>query len=148
MKIAIDTNVFVYGEGINGAERAAQASEIVARLPIDDIVVPVQVLGELFRVLQRKGGFSTDRAGSAVSNLAESFELAPTTPEVLAQAIDLATLHAINIWDAVILCAAMVAGCRLLLSEDMQDGFTFGGVTVVDPFSATRHPLLTAALRG
>ena len=36
------------------------------------------------------------------------------------------------------------AGCRLLLSEDLQDGFTWRGVTVVDPFADKPHPLLAA----
>ena len=41
---------------------------------------------------------------------------------------------------------AAEVGCRLLLSEDMQDGFSWRGVTVVNPFAATRHPLLGAVL--
>jgi len=44
------------------------------------------------------------------------------------------------------LSAASAAGCRLLLSEDMQEGFTWGGVTVVNPFTDEPHPLLAAAL--
>ncbi|MCA7120267.1 MAG: hypothetical protein LGL72_12845 [Acidibrevibacterium sp.] len=38
------------------------------------------------------------------------------------------------------------AGCRLLLSEDLQEGFTWAGVTVVNPFSSPRHALLNALL--
>lgn len=41
-----------------------------------------------------------------------------------------------------ILSAAAEAGCRLLLSEDMQSGFTWAGTTIVDPFAAETHPLL------
>ncbi|HWB99103.1 MAG TPA: hypothetical protein VG672_20485, partial [Bryobacteraceae bacterium] len=54
--------------------------------------------------------------------------------------------HHFGIWDAVILSAASQAGCRLLLSEDLQDGFTWGGVTVVNPFASPRHALLEALL--
>jgi predicted nucleic acid-binding protein len=36
--------------------------------------------------------------------------------------------------------------CRLLLSEDFQDGFTWRGVTVANPFAAQRSPLLHALL--
>lgn len=54
--------------------------------------------------------------------------------------------HRLGIWDALILSAAADAGCRLLLSEDLQDGFTWGGVTVANPFAASRHPLLEALL--
>jgi predicted nucleic acid-binding protein len=61
-------------------------------------------------------------------------------------AADLATDHRLGIWDAVILSASSQAGCRLLLSEDLQDGFTWGGVTVVNPFAAERHALLEALL--
>ncbi len=57
-------------------------------------------------------------------------------------AADLANDHRLGIWDAVILSAASRAGCRMLLSEDMQNGFTWGGVTVVDPFASPMHELL------
>jgi hypothetical protein len=53
-----------------------------------------------------------------------------------------------SIWSSVILCAASSAGCTLLISEDMHDGFTWGGTTVVDPFAADRHPLPAAVLSG
>jgi hypothetical protein len=36
----------------------------------------------------------------------------------------------------------------LLLSEDLQDGFTWGGVTVANPFAARRHALLESLLGG
>jgi predicted nucleic acid-binding protein len=61
-------------------------------------------------------------------------------------AADLATNHRLGIWDAVVLSAAAEAGCRLLLSEDMQDGFTWKGITVTNPFSTLRHELLVALL--
>jgi len=51
------------------------------------------------------------------------------------------------IWDAVIVSAAAEGGCRLLISEDLQDGFTWNGVTVTNPFGAKRNELL-AALMG
>jgi len=38
------------------------------------------------------------------------------------------------------------AGCRLLLSEDLQHGFTWRGVTVVNPFLSPAPELLQAVL--
>ena len=52
------------------------------------------------------------------------------------------------IWDAVMLSAAAEAGCRLLLSEDFQEGFTWRGVSVTNPFAPERHALLDALLRA
>jgi predicted nucleic acid-binding protein len=37
-------------------------------------------------------------------------------------------------WDALILAAAQEAGCTALVTEDLQDGRSYGGVTVVNPF--------------
>jgi hypothetical protein len=42
--------------------------------------------------------------------------------------------------------AAADARCRLLLSEDLQDGFTWTGVTVVNPLAHSTHPLLRALI--
>ena len=47
VRIALDTNVLAYAEGINGAERRDAALALVRRLPQEAAVVPVQVLGEL-----------------------------------------------------------------------------------------------------
>ena len=47
-------------------------------------------------------------------------------------AADLAADHHFGIWDAVILSTASQTDCRLLLSEDLQDGFTWGGVAVAN----------------
>jgi hypothetical protein len=36
----------------------------------------------------------------------------------------------------------------LLLSEDLQDGFTWHGVTVTNPFAPRKHALLDALLNA
>ena len=74
----------------------------------------------------------------------DSFPLIETSASVSLAAMMLANDHQLGIWDAIILAAAADAGCRLLLSEDLQDGFTWSGVTVTNPFAAKRHPLLDA----
>lgn len=146
MRIALDTNVLAYAEGINGAERRGTALNLIRRLPQEAAVVPVQVLGELFNVLVRKGGKSRSDARSALLSWRDTFPVVETSPEVMLAAADLATAHHFGIWDAVILSAASQAGCRLLLSEDLHEGFTWAGVTVVNPFSSSRHALLNALL--
>jgi predicted nucleic acid-binding protein len=146
LKIALDTNILAYGEGVNDAEKRDAVLELLDDLPQGSTVVPVQVLGELFNVLVRKAGRSRAEARDALLAWRDTFPTVETTPEVMTAAVDLATDHHFSIWDAVILAAASQAGCRLLLSEDLQDGFTWGGVTVVNPFAAPRHPLLSSLL--
>lgn len=146
MRIALDTNFLAYAEGVNDSERRNAALDLVGRLPQRDVVVPVQVLGELFHVLVRKARRSAAAARAAVLGWRDAFVVAESSPEVLLSAMDLAADHQLTIWDAVILSAAAESGCRLLLSEDLQDGFTWRGVSVIHPFGAQRHPLLEGLL--
>lgn len=146
MKVALDTNVLAYAEGINGAERRDAALSLIRRLPREAAVVPVQVLGELFNVLVRKGGKSRGDARDALLSWRDTFPVVETSPGVLLAATDLATDHQLGIWDAVILSAASQSGCRMLLSEDLQEGFTWAGVTVVNPFASPQHALLDVLL--
>jgi predicted nucleic acid-binding protein len=146
VKLALDTNILVYAEGVNGSEPQARAAALIAALPLVNVVVPVQVLGELFRVLTRKARRPAIEARAAVLAWQDSFATHDTTAAALAAAMDLAADHGVSAWDAVILAVAADAGCRLLLSEDMHDGFTWRGVTVTNPFAGQRHPLLLSVL--
>ena len=147
MKVAVDTNVLAYVEGVNGQARQHSAAALVRRLPEADRLLPVQALGELFNVLVRKAGWPSDRARAAVLGWRDSFALGPTTETAMLSAIDLAADHRLTIWDSVMISVASENDCRLLLSEDLQDGFTWGGVTVANPFAAQQHPLLASLLR-
>jgi predicted nucleic acid-binding protein len=146
VKIALDTNILAYAEGVNGASRKASTLALLQQLPPDSTFLPVQILGELFNVLVKKAGRAPSAARAAMLNWGDAFPLIETSASVLLSAADLVTDHTFSIWDAVILSAAADAGCRLLLSEDMQDGFTWSGVTITNPFSSARHPLLVSWL--
>jgi len=145
MRIALDTNILVYAEGVNGALHAKTALELIKKLPESSTFLPVQVLGELFRVLVGKSAFPPPEARVVVLRWRDTFPLIETSPSVLVAALDIAD-HGLSIWDAVILSAAAAAGCRLLLSEDLQDGFTWNGVTVVNPFAPKKHEMLAGLL--
>ncbi len=87
------------------------------------------------------------QARALVLRWATAYRVLETTQDVLQGAMDLAGEHSFNIWDAVIFTAAANAGCRVLLSEDMHDGFTWHGTTIVNPYAAKPHPLLRPFLR-
>ena len=146
MRLALDTNVLAYAEGVNGAPMQDAALALVSKLPNQSTFLPVQVLGELFYLLVRKGGFSPQQARSSLLIWQDAFPVIETSQSVMTSAMDLASHHKLRIWDAVVLSAAFRAECRLLLSEDLQDGFTWSGVTVVNPFSKTPNALLMQAL--
>jgi predicted nucleic acid-binding protein len=146
VRVALDTNILAYAEGVNGTEMKRTALVVVEMLPEGSVLLPVQTLGELFNLLIRKAGRAPAKARKAILSWRDAFPLIETSAEVMLAAADLATDHQLSIWDAVILSAAAEAGCRLLLSEDLQEGFTWKGVTVTNPFSTPKHELLAALL--
>lgn len=148
MRIALDTNVLAYAEGVNGTAMQRAALDLIARLPRNEVALPVQVLGELFNVLTRKASRSRDAARAVIVSWRDTFSLLDTSAAVMLAATDLAVDHRLVIWDAVMLSAAAESRCQLLLSQDLQEGFTWRGVTVTNPFSSARHPLLTRLLIG
>ena len=146
--VALDTNVLAYAEDTNGPARKKAALDLLEKLAPESTLIPVQALGELFAVLVRKAGRPRERAREAVLTWGDTFPLIETSASVILMATELTVRHQFSWWDAVILSAAADAGCRLLLSEDLQEGFTWSGVTVTNPFAAMRHPLLDAMTRS
>jgi predicted nucleic acid-binding protein len=123
-----------------------KALDLIQRLQQGTVVLPAQTLGELFNVLVRKAKRRPVHAREAVLSWRDAFEVVETSASVIVSAMDLASDHRLTIWDSVVLAASAEAGCRLLLSEDLQEGFTWRGVTVTNPFAASLHPMLTALL--
>ncbi len=146
MKVALDTNILAYAEGTNGSLMRDRALELLRALPHGAVCIPVQVLGELLRVLVGKAKRPATRARDAILAWRDAYATIDTTDSVMVTAADLSAQHGLSIWDAVILAAAAEGDCRLLLSEDLQDGFTWNGVTVANPFAESRHPLLDGLL--
>src|SRR6516162_2282075 len=132
--------------GVNGFEPRQAALGILRRVPTRATVIPVQALGELYNVLVRKTGRSAAEARTSVMAWATTYSTANTTRSPLVAAAELAAAHRLGIWDSLILAVAAENGCGFLLSEDLQDGFIWGGLRVVNPFAVPRFPLLDALL--
>lgn len=146
MKVGLDTNVLAYASGINDDARRGIAAHLITRIGPSRLVVAAQVAGELYNVLTKKGRRTRSAAVKTVTGWRDLIGLTAHNEQTLTDALDLASRHELQIWDALITCVAAEAGCRLLLSEDMQDGFVYRGVTVANPFAERLHPLLASML--
>jgi len=158
LTVAIDTSFLVYanhvgfspGDRVPGLPQDRRKVEIAGallpRLARAGVVVPAQVLGELFTVLVRKAGRAPAAARDAVLSWRQVFTVQPTTEAVLLDACDLATERGLQIWDAVVVAAAAEAGCGFLVAEDaaVRRVGAHRGVLMVDPF-AERLPASLAA---
>lgn len=150
MRIAFDTNILAYLAGVNRA--TSDSGKIIATRELlgklagrATLVAPVQTLGELGVVLNRAGA-TREEARDIILHMRQTFASADTSDATLMSALDLTTLHQFQIWDALILSAAAEAGCAMLLSEDMQDGFIWRGVTIINPLADKQHQRLSEVL--
>ncbi len=141
--VAIDTNILACAEGADDESRRVQSVALLARLPEAAVIIPVQVLGELYRVLVGKLRQTPVQAREAVLHWSDAYEVRDSTSSALQSAFDLSAAHGLGIWDSLILSVASEQRCRVLLSEDMQHGFTWRGTTVVNPFAQPAHALLS-----
>lgn len=125
-----DTNVLIYAFAA-GDDRSARAEALL----LEGGVIGVQVLNELTSVARRKLGWQWPEIEAALAVVAELVGPAhPLTAEIHAHAVKLARDHALSFYDALIVAAASDAGCRVLLTEDLQHGRKLGGVTIRNPF--------------
>lgn len=125
-----DTNVLIYAFAA-GDPRSARAESLLA----EGGVIGVQVLNEFTNVAHRKLGWDWPRIDAALAVIAELTEaVRPLTADIHAQAVALARGNPLSFYDALIVAAAAEAGCRTLLTEDLQHGRKIGGVTIQNPF--------------
>ena len=136
-KVFLDTNILMYAFGAKRNfvpdPRIALAEQIVML----GGVVSVQVLNEFVQVCHRKAELSWDQIAASLEVIKDLCErVIPLTIETHEAAVDLSRRHSFNIYDSLILAAAMQAGCTTLYTEDMQHGQTIGKLTIVNPFLA------------
>jgi predicted nucleic acid-binding protein len=130
-KAFLDTNVLIYAVAERDA-RSARAEELLAFGGI----VSVQILNEFVSVARRKIVMSW----SEVTEALDAFRVLcpgpiPITIEIHEAALKIAEKHGYNICDALVVAAAIEAGCATLYSEDFQDGQIIDGqLTVRNPF--------------
>lgn len=134
MRRFLDTNVLVYADDLEAGAKHDRARGIVAEvLSSGEGVVSTQVLQEFFVIVTGKLGVDVAIARRKVELLA-AMDVVGIDLDLILAAIDLRRLHSVSFWDALILRAAAVAGCGVLLTEDLQDGQIIGGVRVENPF--------------
>jgi predicted nucleic acid-binding protein len=137
--IFVDTNVWVYAVDAADPARRERALEVVDPARGRDLVISSQVLTEFYAVVTRKLAVPLPaRDAEAMVAQLSVLPVVAVDASLVAAAIAGSREWQVSIWDALILRAAEVAGCRRVLSEDLADGRTYGSVAVENPFATTR----------
>ena len=135
-KYFADTNVLVYA--FDNSEPAKQliAQQILKEQGADgSLVLSTQVLQEFFVTVTRK--LAKPLSGDDAYTLIQQFAVYPmvsATPELILRAISRNRDDSFSFWDSLIVEAALQANCRILFSEDMQDGRQIGQLVIRNPF--------------
>jgi predicted nucleic acid-binding protein len=133
-KAFFDTNVLIYAVAQDDP-RNTRAEELLA----SGGVLSVQILNEFASVARRKILMSWSDVAEALN----AFRVLcpsplPVTIEMHEAALRIAEKHGYNIYDALVVSAALEAGCTTLYSEDLHDGqIVDGQLTIRNPFAGS-----------
>jgi predicted nucleic acid-binding protein len=134
----VDTNVLVYSLDPRDPVKKARAEAWLERLWEQRTGrTSVQVLVEFYTAATRKIAprISSEHAWEEATRY---FAWSPRQIDMplLVRARDIERRYAISWWDSMVVAAALVQDCQVLLTEDLQDGMVFGTLAVRSPFSA------------
>lgn len=132
----LDTNIFVYCFDTSAPEKGKRAEELIYEaLATKHGTISYQVVQEFTAVVRR---FRIPMKFDDIEDYCETTLLSLLTVyftvELYRRALDVARRDQMNWYDALIVAAALQAGCKILYSEDMQHGRRFGDLVVENPF--------------
>lgn len=144
-RVALDSNILIYAELEPESEKGTRSADLILRAARDG-VIPVQVLGEYLRFVQRRAPAAFAGAIGQASIYQAAFLTPPTTDATINRASALAHAYRMQLWDCVVCIASIDAGAKVLLTEDMQDGRTIEGLRLINPFAAANSQAIEGLL--
>ena len=132
-KSFIDSNILIYAVDKADPVRRARARATIKRLVKSGMgAVSTQVAQEFFVIATKKLGVEP-LAAKRVIDLLGQMEVVQVNLELILLAIDCSILSQISFWDALIVVSARAAGCKVILSDDWNDGQILNGVRIQNP---------------
>jgi predicted nucleic acid-binding protein len=132
----IDTNILVYAYN-----SAAGGKQVKAQTLLTDLwnsgngCLSVQVFQEFYTVVTRKISepLATENAVLIIEDLANWDYHVPDVDDILA-AIKIQQRNNLSFWDALIIHSAKKMKCKIIWSEDLNNGRFYDGIKVSNPF--------------
>jgi predicted nucleic acid-binding protein len=135
--VFVDTNILVYARDADETAKQSRAVEWLDRLWREQLGrTSAQVLNEYYYTVTRKlkPGLPPLDAWDDVQALM-TWDPQPTDVRLMRRARDIEQRYRLSWWDSLVVGAAVLQDCAVLLSEDLQTGSVYGGVTVCNPFT-------------
>ncbi len=129
-----DTNVLVYTQDpLDPAKQSTARKLVQSAIGAGEFTVSTQVIQEFYAVAAKRQLLSPAQASALLQSWTEN-EVVSSTPELLMRAFSLQQSSRLSVWDALMIQAALDAGCTTLYTEDMQHGMRYGNLELVNPF--------------
>src|SRR4051794_12840185 len=135
----IDSNVLVYlFDNTDAVKREAAETLIRSGLDSGNATISSQVVQEVLNVLTHKlrPPASPEEARRFLGDVLVPLWSGVPRRLLYERALELHSPPQFRFYDALIVAAALAAGCSHLYSEDLQHGQRFEGLTIVNPFRA------------
>ena len=146
MRLSLDANVLVYAADSEAGDRHRLAVDLMRRASRADCILTLQAIREFFHVVTRKGKVAPSEAAIVVEGLRATFPVRAAGQATLDIAVPAILKHNLSFWDAMLWATVQQACCRVLLSEDFQDGRKLGKVKFLNPFEPGNQPLVERVL--
>ena len=133
----LDTNVLIYSLDFSAPDKKQIAQKIVHEaLSVQSALISYQVVQETLNTVQRKFAttVSDDDAQLLLEHMLVPLMRVMPSASLYAQALRIAQRFKFSFYDSLIVAAAQSAGCKRLLTEDMQHGQVIDGLRIVNPF--------------
>lgn len=141
MRITADTNLLIYGQDAANRIKQSSARRILKTLgDLEGRCMALQVVGEFFTAATRKLKMPRSIAAELCGGFLAQFPCFVYGAHEVEMALNSAEKGVFSYWDGLLLTSAVSAGCELLISEDLQDGFRFEQLSVITPFAPDGSP--------
>ncbi len=133
----VDTNILVYSRDASEPEKNAIAFTVLQELWESQTgIISIQVCNEYYVTVTQKldPGLSPDEAWDDVI-MYESWKPVPIDMKTLHKAKEAQQLYQLSWRDSLIAASAFIANCSRIISEDMNHGQEYFGITVENPFN-------------
>jgi predicted nucleic acid-binding protein len=133
----VDANVLLYSRDPRDPEKQARANAWLDLLWREGRGhTGMQVLSEFYYNATRKLSPAVPPEDAWVrASTFFAWNPQPIDSQLLRRAREVEHRWRLSWWDSMIVAAAQLQGCTLLLTEDLQDGAVYGTVTVQSPFT-------------
>ena len=130
-----DTNVLVYAHQPDDPRKQQIARGLLRQGLASKSVISAQVLSEFATTLLHKASpRATPQAVIDILDGLSPLKLVSPDNDLIRRAIEVHEAYGLHFYDGMIIAAAERAGCERILSEDLNAGQNYLGVTVVNPF--------------